>query len=145
MRQFLIIIASKEIFAVLLSSHNLAEMELLCDTISILKNGEIERTYLVEKVKADKEKVSIKVDFPNYAGKLLLNKYGQIPLSILKNTITVEMDSNKIPEITVLLVSNNINIYSISSVKQTLEDVFLETINKKSIPLLEFDKRRKNV
>lgn len=142
MRQFLKKIAIKEKISMLLSSHNLAEMELLCDTIGILKNGKLERTYTIEQLREDKEKVSIKVNFPNYAGKLILKKFGKIPLYILKNTITLEMESHKIPEITVLLVSNNINIYSITAVKQTLEDVFLGTINKKSIPLIDFDKRR---
>ncbi len=144
MRHFLKKIVIKEQIGILLSSHNLAEMELLCDTIGILKNGNLERVYTIEQLKEDKEKISIKVDFANYAGKLILNKFGKIPLSILKNTITLEMEHDKIPQITILLVSNKINIYSISAVKQTLEDVFLGTINKKSIPLLDFDKRRKN-
>lgn len=144
MRKFLKQIVIKEQIGVLLSSHYLAEMELLCDTIGILKNGNLERVYTIEQLKEDKEKISIKVDFPNFAGKLILNKFGNIPLSILKNTITLEMEQEKIPQITILLVSNNLNIYSISSVKQTLEDVFLCTINKKSIPLLKLDNRRKN-
>jgi len=144
MRQFLKKIAIQEKASILLSSHNLAEMEVLCDTIGILKNGELERVYTMEQLRADREKISIKVDFPNYAGKLILNKFGKIPLSILKNTITLEMGSEKIPQLTILLVSNNINIYSISAVKQTLEDVFLGTINKKTTPLLDFDKRRNN-
>ncbi|NCB48743.1 MAG: ABC transporter ATP-binding protein [Clostridia bacterium] len=144
MRKFLKKLVIKEKIGVLLSSHNLSEMELLCDTIGILKNGNLEKVYTIEQLKEDKEKISIKVDFPNFAGKLILNKFGNVPLSILKNTVTIEMEHDKIPQITVLLVSNNINIYSISSMKQTLEDVFLGTINKKSIPLLKFDERREN-
>lgn len=142
-RQLLKKLAIKDKVAVLISSHNLFEMEQTCDKIAILKSGAIEKIYVVEQKKLSREKISIKVDFPNYAGKLILQKFGEVPLSVLKNTITLEMAQDKIPEITALLVESGLNIYSICSVKQSLEDVFLDTINKKTLPLKV--KRRNNV
>jgi ABC-2 type transport system ATP-binding protein len=145
LRRFLKQIGLKEKIGVLVSSHDLPQMELLCDTIGILNNGRLEKVYTIEQMKSIGEKVTIKVDFPNYAGKLILKEFGNVPVSIYKNVLTVELQKDKIPQITVLLVSNGINIYSITSTEQTLEGVFLDTVNKKSVPLLEFQKRRKNV
>lgn len=135
MRKFLKQIALKEQIAVLISSHNLAEMEQMCGTIAILNEGSLEKFYKSEQLNEEKEKISVKVNFPNFAGRLILNEFGNVPCIILKNTITIDLPPDSVPKLTSLLVKNGINIYSISTVKQTLEDVFLDTINKKSISI----------
>ncbi len=137
MRKFLKQIALKEQIAILISSHNLAEMELMCNTIAILNDGNLEKTYKINQLKEEKEKVSIKVNFPNFAGRLILSHFKNVSCQILKNTITLELPPDNVPQLTSLLVTNGINIYSISAIKQTLEDVFLETINKKTIKSLD--------
>ena len=136
MRKFLKRIAIKEKIGILISSHNLPEMELMCDTIGIINRGRIESIRAVNQLNRynDTEQVYLKVNFPNYAGKLILNKFNPEKISIVKNSLTINISHNKIPEITTLLVSNGIAIYSINAVTKTLEDVFLETINKKALP-----------
>ena len=52
----------------------------------------------------------------------------------MKNTIVVDLPHDKIPEVTALLVTNGISIYSIVERKQNLESIFLETINKRALP-----------
>lgn len=136
MRKFLKQIATKEKIGVLISSHNLPEMELMCDTIGIISNGVIEKIRAVDQLNKynDTEQIYLKVNFPNYAGKLIINKFNPEKISIIKDSLTINLPHNKIPEITNLLVANNIAIYSISAVVKTLEDIFLETINKKALP-----------
>lgn len=135
-RHFLRKIARQNKIAIVISSHNLAEMELMCDTIAIINKGDLENLRSIDNIKRDEQKdcVLIKVNFPNYAGKLILQKFNVNQISISKNTLTVDLPQDKIPELTVLLVSNGIAIYSISSVAKTLEDVFLDTISKRSLP-----------
>lgn len=135
LRKFLRRLANDRKIAILVSSHNLAEMELMCDTVGIINLGYMDKIlHISSTTKEDGEQVSIQVNFPNYAGKLILEKYGKRKISIVKNTITVDISHDKIPEITALLVNNGISIYSISEKKQNLESIFLETINKRALP-----------
>ena len=133
LRKFLRELANNQKIAILVSSHNLAEMELMCDTVGIINLGTLDRIEYM--TKNDKnEKVAIQVNFPNYAGKLILENFGKRKLSIIKNTIFVDISHEKIPEVTALLVKNGISIYSIVERKQDLESIFLETINKRALP-----------
>lgn len=135
LRNFLRKLANDKKIAILVSSHNLAEMELMCDTVGIINLGTLDRIERMTKTeKTAGEQVAIQVNFPNYAGKLILQKYGKRKLSIMKNTIVVDLPHDKIPEVTALLVTNGISIYSIVERKQNLESIFLETINKRALP-----------
>ena len=136
MRKFLKKIALKEGIGILVSSHNLAEMELMCDTIGIISNGQLQKIRAIDQLNRfnDTQQVYIKVNFPNYAGKLIIANFNPEKVTIIKNTLTVNISHDKIPEISALLVTNGIAIYSINAVVKTLEDVFLDTINKKALP-----------
>ncbi len=140
LRNFLRKLASDKKIAILVSSHNLAEMELMCDTVGIINLGTLDRIEQMTKVdKSAGEQVAIQVNFPNYAGKLILQKYGKRKLSIIKNTLVIDLPHDKIPEVTALLVANGISIYSIVERKQNLESIFLETINKRALPSPKVD------
>jgi ABC-2 type transport system ATP-binding protein len=136
MRKFLKQIALKEDIGILISSHNLSEMELMCDTIAIISNGKLEKIRAIDQIKRynDTQQVYIKVNFPNYAGKLIMSEFHPEKISIIKNTLTINISHDKIPEISKLLMNNEIDIYSINAITKTLEDVFLDTINKKALP-----------
>ena len=136
MRRFLKETAVKEGIGILISSHNLSEMELMCDSIGIINGGKLEKIRAIDQLKQynDNQQVYLKVNFPNFAGKLIMNKFNPEKISIIKDTLTVNIAHDKIPEITSLLVSNGILIYSANAVVKTLEDVFLETINKRALP-----------
>ncbi len=135
LRNFLRKLANDKKIAILVSSHNLAEMELMCDTVGIINLGNLDRVESMNKKdKTSDEQVSIQVNFPNYAGKLILENFGKRKLSIIKNTLIVDIPHENIPEITALLVKNGIAIFSIVERKQNLESIFLETINKRTLP-----------
>ena len=136
LRRFLKKIAIKEKIAIFISSHNLPEMELICDTIGIINNGILEQIRSIDQLKQydNNQQILLKVNFPNYAGKILLEKYKNLSMSIKKNTLNIQLDTSLIPEITQLLVQNGILIYSISSSNKSLEDIFLDTINRRSLP-----------
>ena len=137
LRRFLKKISQKNKMAILISSHNLNEMELLCDTIGIINHGKLEGIKTLDQLKSYNEngQIILKVNFPNYAGKLISKKYSTDKISIYKNTLTVELDKNVIPELTTYLITNGISIYSISSQSRTLEDVFLDTVNQRALPV----------
>ncbi len=136
MRRLLKETAIKENIGILISSHNLSEMELMCDSIGIISNGKLENIRTIDQLKKynNNQQVYLKVNFPNFAGKLIADKFHPEKISIIKDSLTVNISHDKIPEITALLVENGIDIYSASAVVKTLEDVFLDTINRRALP-----------
>lgn len=133
MREFLKRLASREKISILISSHILAEMEQLCDTIGIIDGGKIVEVKTVEQLKkgADMaQKLCIKVDYPNFAGKLVMIKY-KVPVYLAGNTIIFEMNEKYVPEVTTMLIKEGVSIFGISTITKSLEEVFTEIINKK--------------
>ena len=75
MRKFLIGLARKKNISILVSSHILSEMEQLCDTVAIIDGGKILEVKTLEQIKRglqDTQKLCVKCDYPNYAGKLVI-------------------------------------------------------------------------
>lgn len=133
MRLFLKKLAHEKKIAILISSHILAEMELMCDRIGIIDNGIIIENKTMEELQQginSNIQISIKVDYPNYAGKILYDKYKDTPIYVVGNRVVIEGTNDEIPKITSLLISKNINIYGISTVIKSLEDIFIELVNK---------------
>ena len=133
MRLFLKNIAHKNNIAILISSHILAEMELMCDTVGIINNGKIVKIKAIDQLKKleSYQKIEAVVNFPNFAAKLIYEKFQPKKIEVKGNVVSFSLPSEKIPEITQFLVSNNLSIYSISSVSKSLEEIFLETLNTK--------------
>ena len=132
MRNFLKRLAKDKGISILISSHILAEMELICDKIGIIDNGMIIENKTMEELQQginSKIKISIKVDYPNYAGKILLDEYKNNVFCI-GNKVVVEATNEDIPKITSLLTQKGISIYGITSVYRRLEDIYLDIVNK---------------
>ena len=132
MRKFLIGLAKKRHISILISSHILSEMEQLCDTVAIIDNGKILEVKTLEQIKRglqDEQKVCIKVDYPNYAGKLVIMNY-TIPVSLAGKTIILNIDDSKIPAITAMLAKEGISIFEITTITKSLEEVFTEMLEK---------------
>ncbi len=132
MRKFLIGLSRKKHISILVSSHILSEMEQLCDTVGIIDGGQIIEIKTLEQIKRglqEGQKVCIKVDYPNYAGKLVILKY-KIPVSLAGKTIMFNMDDSKIPEVTTMLMKEGISIFGVNTITKTLEEVFTEMLEK---------------
>ncbi len=133
MRVFLKNLASQNKISILISSHILAEMEQLCDTVGIIDGGKLIEVKTIEQLKHGIEKqnkVCIKVDYPNFAGKLIIINY-KVPVYLAGNTIIFELNERKIPAVTSMLIKEGISIYGISTITKSLEEVFTEIISKK--------------
>lgn len=129
MRHFLKKIAKTNKISILVSSHILSEMELLCNTVAIIDNGQLKQVRSIGQVaQTAKKKIAIKVNYPNFAGKLLMNKFG-INVELAGSNIICDVEESKIPQITQFLISKNIPIFGINTVTQSLEQMFLDIVN----------------
>ena len=123
LRDLLKKLAKKEKMAILISSHNLAELESFCTDVCIIKNGEIISTTTVEEIK--------KNDIPSYLFEL--NKTTGIKSLLKENDeilddthIRVERDKKEIQELIKQLIDKKIEIYEIKLLEMTLEDAFFK-------------------
>ena len=123
MRELLIDLAKKEKMAILISSHNLAELDNLCNKICIIKNGKIVETNNISNIKNEKfEQYKIFEVGSNKQIKEIL------PEAILmeNNKFKIAIEKEKIPNVIEKLVENKVKIYEVKEEEKSLEQIFLE-------------------
>lgn len=124
LRDYLRALTREEGTTVFVSSHLLAEMELMCDAIAVIDGGKlIDVRELHTTAEADliaKTTVIFELDQPERA--VELTSAGQVQ----GNTWTIEADRQQVAQFNMLFVSNGIAVYAIRPIKRSLEDQFLE-------------------
>ena len=124
MRELLVKLAKEEHMAILISSHNLAELESFCTKVCIIKNGEIIETSDIQDVKKEVSDgyFIFEVNDTKQA-KLLLGDDSTI---IDGSKIRVSAKKENVPDLVKKLVLQDIKIYSAVEDILTLEDAFLK-------------------
>ncbi|NEY20288.1 ABC transporter ATP-binding protein [Bacillus ginsengihumi] len=120
--------------SILISSHLLSEMELMCDRYAIIEQGKLihiesmnETTNLEEDLLRE---VTFTTDDSEQAQKVI-KEAKNIPVNVLSPTqISVSITYNEIADMNKLLVENDRKVFEIVFVKKTLEDRFLELTNQ---------------
>ncbi|MGV2938806.1 ABC transporter ATP-binding protein [Mesobacillus sp. LC4] len=133
-RDYLRLLASQGT-SVLVSSHLLSEMQLMCDRFAIIEKGKlihISSMYDHETSETIEVKtIEVELSNPTLASKLLAEQMTDIKVTSSKgNRITLAARKEQIPTINKLFVQHDIDVYEILNVKATLEDRFLEITNK---------------
>lgn len=119
-------LAQKENIAVLVSSHLLSEMELMCDRIGIIQNGKLIDVKRLNEFQVDSSDCELLIDvIPQEKALEIIKKYDSHAI-IHEQFIKTTTVNSKIPGIAQELVNNNIQIFEIVKVKKTLEEKFLE-------------------
>ena len=103
-RELLKKIAHTEGISILISSHILSEMQLLCDTIGIIDNGNLIETNTIDSIKKESVFGSqyIKCNAPNYAGKIIERDYN-LKVKICNNKVLFTADEQTIARIIINL------------------------------------------
>ncbi|WP_226585501.1 ABC transporter ATP-binding protein [Halobacillus litoralis] len=127
-------LASEEGVAVIVSSHILSEMEMMCDRIGIIKSGELISIQTVQDAlqETEEKEVSIEavpVDVTMTALKDITGK----SVTREQDILTFAVEREKIPGVVSKLVHKGVHIYSINVNRSTLEDKFLDLIGEGSI------------
>ncbi|MER2260584.1 MAG: ABC transporter ATP-binding protein [Psychrobacillus sp.] len=121
-RTYLKKIAVEEGVAIFVSSHLLAEIELMCDRIAVIQNGKLlsirevneqqKSYYYVEA--SENEKV---IDFFNDK---------EITFETQGSGFVIPLNKEQVPAFAAEMIANELQIYSITPNRKTLEDQFLE-------------------
>ena len=118
-RKMLKELARKEKMSIFISSHNLAEIENICDKVLLINEGEIVSLDVLHE-KNDKDKYKLELN----STKKLENKEN---IEIIdENFINYYGEKEDISKFIEFLVSKKIKIYSVVKDKESLEDIFIK-------------------
>ncbi|MFK9091341.1 ABC transporter ATP-binding protein [Bacillus salipaludis] len=125
-------LAREKNMAVIVSSHLLSEMEMMCDRIGIIQNGKLIDVQLVQEfVHGTEVTYELEVVPADKALKLIEANYPEVRANRSRNGLSVELPKEEIPNLVKKLVGEDIQIFAIKEVAKTLEDRFLEVTSEK--------------
>ena len=131
MRNILKTLAEKENMAIIISSHNLAELEHMCDVIGLINNGRIIEHKTMSEISnllQSKQQIQLSCNYPNYASLLLKEKYSLLS-KVVGNSIVFSIKEKNIATIISYLNYKKIKIYGIKKIQKSLEELYFELLN----------------
>ena len=128
LRNHLRTLAREENVAVIVSSHLLSEMELMCDRVGILQNGKLVRIQDMKEMLEDEADSVIALDVTpiEKAKSYLESLSSNYNPKINDKEIEIKENTENIPKLVEKLVGQGIKIYGVRKVQQSLEKKFLE-------------------
>ena len=116
---------------VILSSHQLAEIELIANRMVIINKGKtIIEGSVNELLNSSNMVVKFQLDDTGRGEKLLAKDFGDIrKLNFTEDELTFEIEKMRIADVVECFVKNNLRIYSVEQ-KRKLEDYFIKMIEE---------------
>lgn len=121
-RTYLRKIAAEDGVSVLVSSHLLSEIELMCDRIAVIQNGKL--VAIREVNETEESQYYIEVQPVDKARSILSDK--GIIVENYQDGLLINVEQSAVPKIVEQLVQQNMAIYAVSHHRKTLEEQFLE-------------------
>lgn len=129
LRDYLRGLAKEDGVAVIVSSHLLSEMELMCDRVAIIQAGKLIDVRPVRDTSMDtaaERAVSIEVSDGFQAVQVITHAFPDLAAVESEGHIELQLIREQVPDIIHALAVNGIRIYGVRDVSKTLEETFLE-------------------
>ncbi|WP_409344142.1 ABC transporter ATP-binding protein [Paenibacillus sp. MBLB4367] len=135
LRDYLRRLAREEGISIVVSSHLLSEMELMCDRVAIIQNGKLVDVRLIKEFVNEGGKLSVQfeVDNPSRAQDVVAAALKDTRVQTASGVIEVELEREQIAEMNALLVQANVKVFGIRAATKSLEDKFLEMTGSEQI------------
>ena len=134
MRQFIRDLAYKYGKTVFLTSHLLSEVQQTSDRVAIINKGKIVVEGKIEELLNQEEQLEAEVGSMEQAKTALQERWQVAPSTVPNehNKLRIKASRNDTPSIVRRLVEQNVDVFSISPIRQSLEEYFLEVIGDDS-------------
>jgi len=128
LRDYLRKLTREEGLSVIVSSHLLSEMELMCDRVAIIQNGKLIDVKRMNEMKRehDSGKIWFDVDRPREAKNVIDRLLPGVFCEVRESGLELILERDQIPSVVAGLVHEGIALYGIKPVIVTLEDTFLQ-------------------
>jgi ABC-2 type transport system ATP-binding protein len=113
--------------SVIVSSHLLSEMEMMCDRIAIIQHGKLVDIQKVHDFQQEsKQKYFFEVELKSVEGVKNFNfSYEKV-----ENGIVIEMEKEEVPDMIQLFIEKEIRIFEVRPIAKSLEERFLEVTSE---------------
>ncbi|GMB07394.1 ABC transporter ATP-binding protein [Thermolongibacillus altinsuensis] len=125
-RDYLRKLAKEEELGIIVSSHLLQEMEIMCDRFAIIQHGRLVGIESVQELSKQAQKVLLTVEPLEQALNIIRKTYPHIHMKPTNQGIEVSIDYEEIPLLNEMLVSEQVKVYGIQTLSKSLEERFLE-------------------
>ncbi|OZS78170.1 bacitracin ABC transporter ATP-binding protein [Tetzosporium hominis] len=133
-RLYLRKLAEEENVAVIVSSHLLSEIELMCDRIGIIKNGKLIAIEQVKKANTEDEALIVQLEAEPVNGALQIVKSHILGDVVVDgNLLTFSTTREALPAIIKALAVKGVAVYGLHHQRATLEDKFFDLIGENVI------------
>ncbi|MDX8046350.1 ABC transporter ATP-binding protein [Gracilibacillus sp. S3-1-1] len=133
-RSYIRNLAEKEQVSVIVSSHLLSEIELMCDRIGIIKNGELITVEEVRDTDTEEEEVTVRLEVDEEEkAKTVLQETLNLNVQSEQTRLKVNVAKSNVPNLVKELVKEDIAIYEVALERGSLEDKFFELIGENTI------------
>jgi ABC-2 type transport system ATP-binding protein len=117
--------------SVLVSSHLLAEIELMCDRVAIIHKGQLLRIGTVHELISSRRAVELRVGDPDRAGPILTAR--EVPFDRDNDRFFLHIDEQDAPPLIAELAASDIDIYSVRPRTQSLEEMFIDVTGGETV------------
>jgi ABC-2 type transport system ATP-binding protein len=137
LRDYLRHLTRTEGISVVVSSHLLSEMELMCDRVAILQRGKLVEVMPIQEFTRKNDQTQtylIQAQPPEQALLTIRQMDGVQDVKLIQDgLVEVTTERERIPDILAGLMKNHIRIYGVQVVSQSLEERFLEITGGRQI------------
>jgi ABC-2 type transport system ATP-binding protein len=131
-RDYIRRLARENGMAVIVSSHLLSEMEMMCDRIGIIQKGKLVDVQQVKEfVQGNEQVYQLEVTDGDAVSAIIAEAFPDLQHQAIEGKLQVALTKEQVPQFISTLVQRDIDIYSVVPVAKTLEDRFLEITNEK--------------
>ena len=124
-------LAERENMAIIISSHNLAELQLVCDEIAVIDEGRLIGFKTMRELKQEldnNQRICFFVNYPNFAGQLIMQKY-KINCKVAGSCVIVPINKQDSANVITYLTNKNIKIYKKRKITKSLEEVYFNILH----------------
>lgn len=133
-RTYIRSMAEHDNVAVIISSHLLSEVELMCDRIGIIKNGELISTQNLHDSPDEKQAIQVQMEVkPLEKSRELLKAEHNVDATIKDGVLLFHSEKEDVPKLIQTLAKQDIAIYQVSAAQASLEDKFFDLIGENTI------------
>jgi ABC-2 type transport system ATP-binding protein len=130
MRHYLRKLAHEEGMTVMVSSHLLTEMELMCDRFAVMQHGRIRA---IESVRGDdsdsgrrETTVTLQAEPLEAARQCISERFPDAGVRVEEGELRATMPQERIPELVSALVGRDLKVYRVQTAAKSLEEKFME-------------------
>ncbi|TFD92380.1 ABC transporter ATP-binding protein [Jeotgalibacillus sp. R-1-5s-1] len=135
-RDYIRKLAKERDMAVIVSSHLLSEMEMMCDRIGIIQDGKLVDVQTVNDFMSEQTQVfKLEVENPEQVIGRMQAIFEEWKIELVDQSLLISCTKEDVPQIVKWCVHENVDIYGVAPAAKTLEDRFLEVTSRKGEPV----------